>query len=58
MENMDKPAGDLSRSTMHPKTVHWLQRLKDESWEAELLVSAIAVFGTYQLFDLKEFYWG
>ena len=29
----------------------WLERLKDESWEAELLVSAIAIFGTFQLFD-------
>lgn len=28
----------------------WLQRLKNESWEAELLVSAIAIFGTLQLF--------
>lgn len=32
----------------------WLQRLKDESWEAELLVSAIAIFGTFQLFDVIE----
>ncbi|WP_340155952.1 hypothetical protein [uncultured Winogradskyella sp.] len=32
----------------------WLQRLKDESWEAELLVSAIAIFGTFQLFDVVE----
>ena len=30
----------------------WLQRLKDESWEAELLVSAIAIFGTFKLFDI------
>ncbi|CAM1367751.1 hypothetical protein [Tenacibaculum xiamenense] len=30
---------------------NWLQRLKDESWEAELLVSAVAIFGTFQLFD-------
>lgn len=30
----------------------WLQRLKDESWEAELLVSAIAIFGTFKLFDM------
>lgn len=30
----------------------WLERLKDESWEAELLVSAIAIFGTFQLFDV------
>lgn len=30
----------------------WLQRLKDESWEAELLVSAIAIFGTFKLFGI------
>ena len=30
----------------------WLQRLKEESWEAELLVSAIAIFGTFKLFDI------
>ena len=28
----------------------WLQRLKDESWEAELLISAVAIFGTLELF--------
>lgn len=33
-------------------TNSWLQRLKDESWEAELLVSAIAIFGTFKLFDV------
>ena len=30
----------------------WLQRLKEESWEAELLVSTIAIFGTFQMFNL------
>lgn len=30
----------------------WLQKLKEESWEAELLVSSVAIFGTFQLFDL------
>ena len=34
----------------------WLERLKDESWEAELLVSAIAIYGTFQLFGLIN--WG
>lgn len=34
----------------------WLQRLKDESWEAELLVSAIAIFGTFQLFGLIDWW--
>ena len=32
----------------------WLQRLKDESWEAELLVSAVAIFGAFQLFTIVE----
>ncbi|NRD23465.1 hypothetical protein HNV10_09460 [Winogradskyella litoriviva] len=35
-------------------TNSWLQRLKDESWEAELLVSAIAIFGTFQLFEVID----
>lgn len=30
----------------------WLQTLKEESWEAELLISTVAIFGTLQLFDL------
>ncbi|WGH74087.1 hypothetical protein P8625_08120 [Tenacibaculum tangerinum] len=30
----------------------WLQRLKEESWEAELLVSAIAIYGSFKLFDI------
>lgn len=34
----------------------WLQRLKDESWEAELLISTVAIFGTLQLFKLIN--WG
>lgn len=36
------------------KNIKWLQRLKEESWEAELLVSAIAIFGTFQLFGFIE----
>ena len=32
----------------------WLQRLKDESWEAELLVAAISIYGTLQLFVFVE----
>lgn len=30
----------------------WLEKLKDESWEAELLVSAVAIYGTFQLFGI------
>jgi len=36
------------------KSKKWLQKLKDESWEAELLVSAIAIFGTFQLFKVVD----
>lgn len=43
---MDKSSID------HPK--NWLQNLKDESWEAELLISAIAIFGTIKLFDVVD----
>ncbi|MBT1450349.1 hypothetical protein KJ365_05600 [Glaciecola sp. XM2] len=32
----------------------WLQKLKDESWEAELLVSAVATFSAFQLFSVIE----
>lgn len=32
----------------------WLQRLKEESWEAELLVAAISIFGALQLFVFVE----
>jgi len=31
---------------------NWLQKLKEESWEAELLISTVAIFGTVQLFKL------
>ncbi len=36
------------------KPKKWLQKLKDESWEAELLVSAIAIFGIFQLFKVID----
>ena len=32
----------------------WLQKLKDESWEAELLISTVAIFGTFQMFKLVD----
>lgn len=32
----------------------WLERLKNESWEAELLVSAVAIYGTFQLFGIVQ----
>jgi hypothetical protein len=36
--------------TQANQTNNWLQRLKEKSWEAELLVSAIAVIRTFQRF--------
>lgn len=41
-----------NQPTNKQTTKQWLQRLKDESWEAELLVSAIAIFGTFKLFGI------
>ena len=53
-EKVNKEIGLDNSSSKLAKS--WLQRLKDESWEAELLVSAIAIFGTVQLFSAIE--WG
>lgn len=39
---MEPPTSETSKT--------WLHKLKEESWEAELLVSAVAIFGTFQLF--------
>ncbi|MDO1512048.1 hypothetical protein Q2T41_05140 [Maribacter confluentis] len=50
---MHRPTNKTTPSE-HMKNGNWLQRLKDESWEAELLVSAIAIFGTFQLFGLVD----
>jgi len=36
------------------KDQSWLKRLKEESWEAELLISTVAIFGSLQLFDLID----
>jgi hypothetical protein len=37
-------------------TSAWLQRLKEESWEAELLVSTISIFGSFQLLSLIDWW--
>ncbi|MGB5978045.1 MAG: hypothetical protein WBG62_11590, partial [Cyclobacteriaceae bacterium] len=41
---MDQPQQDAEAKRS------WLQRLKEESWEAELLVSTVSIYGTFQLF--------
>jgi len=40
--------------TTEQKDQNWLIRLKEESWEAELLISTVAIFGTIQLFKLID----
>ncbi len=37
-----------------PKMTNWLQRLKDESWEAELLVSVASIFAIFKGFQLLD----
>lgn len=41
-------------NTAETQPASWLQRLKEESWEAELLVSAVAIFGSFQLFAIVD----
>jgi len=41
---------EQKKNTKEVSKRNWLENLKDQSWEAELLVSAIAIFGTFQLF--------
>jgi hypothetical protein len=36
------------------KNTNWLQRLKDESWEAELLVSAVSIYAILQSFTVLD----
>jgi len=50
----DKKVEGQSEVIKPTKSNKWLQKLKDESWEAELLVSAIAIFGTFQLFKVID----
>ncbi|MBZ2162118.1 hypothetical protein [Alteromonas stellipolaris] len=43
-----------SKPTISSIEQEWISRLKQESWEAELLVSALAVFGSFKLFGLSS----
>ncbi|MGB7393184.1 MAG: hypothetical protein WA913_02200 [Pricia sp.] len=52
MEDSNKKIPDHPVS--EKQAIHWLQRLKEESWEAELLVSAIATYGSFQLFGVVD----
>ncbi len=48
---VDIPLNTDAAIIQETQTSNWLQKLKEESWEAELLLYAIAMFGTFQLFD-------
>ncbi|PHN07392.1 hypothetical protein [Flavilitoribacter nigricans] len=37
-----------------PNTPEWLKKLEEESWQAELIISGLAIYGTMQLPDLVE----
>lgn len=45
----DQNTEQTTEETQQEKS--WLQTLKEQSWEAELLVSGIAIIGAFQLFD-------
>lgn len=45
---------DSENTALSQQKTNWLQRLKDESWEAELLVSAVAIYAIFNTFALFE----
>lgn len=51
MESTKQPLDDSPASESDK---NWLQKLKDESWEAELLVAAVGTFGSFQLFGFID----
>ena len=36
------------------KTNQWLKDLQDKSWEPEILISGIVIFGLFKIFPLVE----
>lgn len=51
-EQNDIESTDVENVAADDKT--WLQKLKQESWEAELLISAVGIFGSFQLFGFID----
>ncbi|MFT5738323.1 MAG: hypothetical protein ACJAU2_001740 [Maribacter sp.] len=45
---------DQVNTELSLKNTSWLQRLKDENWEAELLVSAVAIYAILQSFAVLD----
>ncbi len=52
MENRTDDNNKIGVAHSLESSKSWLNRLKEESWEAELLVSTISIFGTFQMFNL------
>jgi hypothetical protein len=46
-EKFDIPLNTEAAIIHETQTSNWLQKLKEESWKAKLLLSAIAIFGTF-----------
>jgi len=44
----------VNQSNVSTASTSWLQRLKEESWEAELLVSTVSIISVFQLFGLID----
>jgi len=52
--NTNKKYMEISNISGNKNNKTWLQRLKDESWEAELLISTVAIIGTVQLYKFID----
>lgn len=45
----------MDNQTSQPtQTPEWLKKLEEESWQAELIISGLAIYGTFQLPELVE----
>ena len=51
MQNEDKP----SIQKEQPKKPKWLRKLEQESWQAELIISGLAIYGALQFPDYIEY---
>lgn len=43
-----------TEATSSPKKPEWLIKLEEESWQAELIISGLAIYGTLQMPDVVE----
>lgn len=43
-----------NQTSPRPSSPEWLQKLEEESWQAELIISGLAIYGTLQLPEILE----